>query len=244
MSTALTALHVLDEVSKRQPVGVTAIADHLALPKSSAQRALKALEAAGWIRQAGGRSKGWVLTTKAIDVAQRVTADVGLRDAARDALIELRDATGESAHLTVREGRDVVIIDVVETVNATRIYIPLGTRSPLHATATGKVLLAYMDEPQRAEILAAGLTQLTGTTVTDVDQLEAELRRIRVDGHCSVVRGELRDDIGSFAAPVFSRAGVILGAVSVFVPMYRVPDDGTEICRHLKAAATAISARL
>ncbi|WP_326568816.1 IclR family transcriptional regulator [Amycolatopsis rhabdoformis] len=244
MSTALTALRVLDEVAKLQPVGVTALAERMDLPKSSAQRALKALETAGWIRQAALPKKGWVLTTKAIDVAQRVAAEVGVREAARDVLTRLRDATGESVHLTIREGREVVIIDVVETVNPTRIYIPLGTRSPLHATATGKVLLAHLEPGQRDEIIDAGLEQLTDATVTDAAQLRAELDGIR-EGRCAMVKGELRDDIASFAVPVFSRSGPVLGAISVFVPRYRFPDDdGAAFCRELKKAAAVISERL
>ncbi|MCE7006347.1 IclR family transcriptional regulator [Kibdelosporangium philippinense] len=247
MSTALTALRVLDEVAQLQPVGVTTIAERMQMPKSSAQRALKALEASGWIRQTGpgkGKGKGWVLTTKAIDIAQRVAADVGVREVARDILTELRDATGESVHLVIREGNEVVIIDVVETVNPTRIYIPLGTRSPLHATATGKALLAHMEEPLRSEILASGLPRLTDSTITDPAHLDAELRGIRVDGKCAVVKGELREDIGSIARPVFSRSGMVVCAISVFVPMYRFPADEGRICQALTHAARQISARL
>ncbi|MCI2422936.1 IclR family transcriptional regulator [Saccharopolyspora sp. K220] len=244
MSTALTALRVLDEVARAQPVGVTALAERMDLPKSSAQRALKALEAAGWIRQAGVAKRGWVLTTKAIDIAQRVAADVGVREAARNILTELRDATGESVHLAIREGHEVVIIDVVETVNPTRIYIPLGTRSPLHATATGKVLLAHMEPEQREEIIEVGLEKLTDATVTDPGQLRAELDKIR-EGNCAMVKGELRDDIASFAAPVFSHSGLILCAISVFVPRYRFPEDGgAHFRRELTKAAREISARL
>ncbi|KXF52300.1 hypothetical protein AXA44_10935 [Rhodococcus sp. SC4] len=244
MSSVVTTLQVLDEVAELQPVGVTDIAERLDLPKSSAQRALKSLEISGWIRQVR-KGKGWVLTTKAIDIAQRVAADMGVREAARDVLTELRDSTGESVHLAIREGREVVIVDVVETTNPTRIYIPLGTRSPLHATATGKALLAHMESPRREEVLSSELVRLTDSTITDPDELEKELEGIRVEGRCAVAKGELREDICSFAEPVLSSAGTPLCAVSVFVPMYRFPEDGgEEICRKLKLAAEQISSRI
>ena len=244
MSTAMTALRVLDEVAEMQPIGVTAIAERMKMPKSSAQRALKALEAAGWIRQTT-KGRGWVLSTKAIDVAQRVAADLGVREVAREVLTELRDTTGESVHLAIREGREVVIVDVVETVNPTRIYIPLGTRSPLHAAATGKVLLAHLPAPHRAEILSSGLEKLTESTVTDPVKLEAELAALRATDSVAVVKGELRADIASVAVPVFSPTGIPLCAISVFVPMYRFPDDGgASFAEELQKAARSIAQKL
>ncbi len=245
MSTAITALRVLDEVAAHQPVGVTDLSRRLDMPKSSTQRALKALESSGWIRQTSHAPKGWVLTTKAIDVAQRVAADVGVREAAREILEELRDETGESTHLAIREHDHVVITDVVETTNPTRIHIPVGTRSPLHATATGKAILAHLDEAVRGDLLRPGLARLTEHTITDPNALLRELADIRLRGSVATAKGELRDDIASIAAPVLSPGGAPLCAVSVFIPAYRFPaDDGEHIRQLLRSAAQRIAQRL
>lgn len=237
MLTAITALRVLDEIAMRQPIGVTDLSRRLEMPKSSTQRALKALESAGWIRQTSHMGRGWVLTTKAIDVAQRVAADIGVREAARDILEHLRDETGESVHLAIRENDQVVIIDVVETFNPTRIHIPVGTRSPLHATATGKALLAHVSEGLREDLLGDPLPRLTERTITDAEELARELESIRVDS-VATARGELREDIASIAAPVLSKGGTPLCAVSVFIPAYRFPEDGGEQIKQSLIAAT------
>lgn len=73
MQSVLNALRVLEEVAARQPVGVADLARALDLPKSSAQRALRTLDTAGWIRPAGGEVTRWVLTTKALQVGRRAT---------------------------------------------------------------------------------------------------------------------------------------------------------------------------
>ena len=245
MQTATTALRVLDEVARSQPIGVTEVARRLDLPKSSAQRALRALEAAGWVRRSTTERTGWLLTTKAIDIAARVAADTGVREAAQDVMEHLRDQTGESVHLAIRERHEVVVIDSVETVNPTRIHIPIGTRSPLHATATGKSILAHLDEQQRADVVAAGLGRFTAVTITDPELLIGELDAIRSGRRCATAKGELRDDIASIAAPVLSGAGWPICAISVFIPLYRFPpDDGVQIGRLVVAAAEEIAQRL
>ncbi|WP_194273598.1 IclR family transcriptional regulator [Rhodococcus erythropolis] len=239
--TVLTALRVLDEVARRQPVGVSQLAKSMDMPKSTMQRILRALEAADWIRQAEGRSGGWILTTKPIDISRYVTADVGLREHSRSAMAALRDETGESVHLAVREGSEVVVVEVEESSSPVRIYWPAGTRSACHASANGKAILAQLSSDEIASVLGRDLTGFTSATITEVDRLHQELGLVRSRGY-ALAEGELREDIASIAAAIIGPSGRPLGSISVFLPRLRLSADGIhELGDKTRAAADSIS---
>lgn len=242
MQTAVSALRVLDQVAHSQPVGVTDLARSTGMPKSTTQRALLALEEAGWIRRAGTSRQGWVLTTKPIDMARHVTADTGLREAARDHMMRLRDQTGESVHLAIREESIAVIIDVEDTVDPVRIYWPPGVRSAIHATANGKALVAWMPPDEVRRVCGTNLTRFTDTTCTDIDELLDELATVREQGWAKAW-GELRPDIASVAAPVMDRLGFPLASMSVFAPVHRMPDP-TSLGPQVRATADAVAETL
>jgi DNA-binding IclR family transcriptional regulator len=127
-------------------------------------------------------------------------------------------------------------------VVATRNWV--GKRTPLHATSSGKVLLAYADAETVAEVLDGGLERYTEHTVTDPRALREELTGVRGrDWACC--REELEVGLNSVAAPIFAGDGEMVGAVSVSGPSYRLTtDDFPSIAERLLAGADAISVRL
>lgn len=102
------ALQLLELLSKEQPAGVTELASLADLPRSTAQRALMTLADAGWIEIADQRRGSWVISLKALMVAGQATeSQRQLRNIAVPVMEECRRATGETIHLSVRQG-DVV----------------------------------------------------------------------------------------------------------------------------------------
>ncbi|GAA4641066.1 IclR family transcriptional regulator [Gordonia humi] len=242
--TVVTALRVLDEVAKHQPAGVSDLAARMDMSKSTMQRTLRALEAAGWIRPAGGRNDGWVLTAKPIDLSRYVAADTGLRRHTRSAMAALRDETGESVHLAVREGTEVVVVEVEESSSPVRIYWPAGTRSACHASANGKAILSRLPPDEVDDLLTDDLPGFTPLTITARAALLDELSLVRERGF-AVAEGELRDDIASVASPILGKAGAPLGSISVFLPRHRLADgDVDRLGRATRIAATTITESL
>ncbi|WP_188197193.1 IclR family transcriptional regulator [Nonomuraea sp. SYSU D8015] len=215
MQNVINALRVLEEVAARQPAGVGELARGLGLPKSTVQRSLRTLHEAGWIRPAGGTVTRWQVTSKALQVGRR--AELGLRDVALPVMEELRQRTGETIHLMIPEGDAVVLIERLETDKPLRIVLPLGIRLPLHASANGKAVLAYLDCP------IAELPTYTDTTITDPELLSAELAEVRARGYADN-RGEWRSDIAAVAAAVIGPDGPV-ASLSVSTPASRMPDD-------------------
>lgn len=226
MQSVLNALRVLEEVAARQPVGVADLARALDLPKSSAQRALRTLDTAGWIRPAGGEVTRWVLTTKALQVGRRATGELSLRDVAVPLMEDLRRRTDETVHLTVPDGDQVVLIERLETSKAVRIILALGIHLPIHASANGKAVLASSPPEVIERQLAKGLEGFTDATVTDRGELLAELARIRERGYATNT-GEWRSDVSAVAAPVLGESDTPVASISVNMPTSRMTPEST-----------------
>lgn len=224
MQSVIGALRVLEAVAERQPVGVSELARALDVPKSSVQRSLQTLHSAGWIRPAATEVTRWALTSRALHVGQSGAGEFGLRDCAIPVMESLRRETGETIHLMIAEGRDVVLIERLPSPNPVRIVIPLGGRAPLHASSNGKAILASRAPDAVAAFLAGGLPMYTETTIVDAPALLAELADIRRRGY-AVNRGEWRGDIAAVAAPILGHDDEPVASLSISSPVTRLPPD-------------------
>lgn len=224
MKSVLNALRVLEEVAVRQPVGVSELARVLELPKSSVQRALQTLNAAGWLRPAGGEYTRWALTTKPLHVGRHAAGELSLRDAAVPVMEELRQQTEETIHLMVPEGDKVVLIERLETPKPVRIIIPLGGSAPLHGSSNGKAVLANSPAEEIERLLSEGLPRYTDTTIVDRDGLLAELAETRTCGY-AVNKGEWRSDIAAVAAAITGANGLPIASISISTPINRMPGE-------------------
>ena len=150
------------------------------------------------------------------------------------------------------EAVNVAILDSGEATNILQEYAPsaitgrnwLGQRTPLHATASGKVLLAYTDPVIAKEVLAAELQRYTPHTVTEPTSLEAELASVRERGWASTTE-EFEIGLNALAAPVYDGTGEVVAAVGVSGPSYRLTQESfPAAAAQLLAGAREISARL
>ncbi|MGY0489897.1 IclR family transcriptional regulator [Streptomyces sp. WG-D5] len=244
MQNVANTLRALEQVAELQPVGVADLARALELPKSSVQRSLVTLHATGWIRPAGGTPTRWVVTAKALHVGRHATDELGLRDAALPVMEELRRQTDETVHLAVREGAKVLLVERLQTTKAVRIILPLGQDLPMHASANGKAVLAADPDDAVRRYLDEGLPRYTDTTVTDREQLLAEVREIRACGYATN-GGEWRTDVSAVASAVLGAEGLPVASVSVNVPTSRMTPEATAAFGELvRKAARTISARI
>jgi IclR family transcriptional regulator, acetate operon repressor len=243
MQNVLNALRVLEEVAERQPAGVAELARATDIPKSSVQRALRTLQEAGWIRPFGEGVTRWVITTKALHVG-RHAADLGLRDVAMPVMEDLRRRIDETVHLAIPDGGTLVLVERLETSKPVRIVLPLGTGFSLHASAQGKAVLAFGSASMVEQALAQGLPRYTETTITDPDELRAELERIRDRGYATNA-GEWRPDVSAVAAAVVDGAGDPVATISVSVPTSRLTAENQSAYGGLvRDAAAAVGTAL
>ncbi|MFM7063424.1 MAG: IclR family transcriptional regulator [Actinomycetes bacterium] len=219
--------------SDRPTLGVTEIANELGVSKAVVHRILTSLRERDLI-VLDDVHRRYSLGPAVLRLADAYRNRVDVRLLAAETLRALSTATEETATLSVRHGDQRIYIDKVTPDREVRMDVLLGRPFPLHAGASSKAFLAFLDEPDREAYLTRGaLERVTDHTVVDVEALRAELATIREQGY-AVSMGERQPDAGSVAAPVFDAAGPV-AVISVSGPIERFRD-------HVDAAADAVTA--
>ena len=241
MKSVIQAFRILQEVAETQPVGVSELSRSTDIPKSTVHRVLKTLEQVGWVVQRSEiDGSKWILSAAPVILAQRVAQDTNLRDAARPVMERLRDECSEAVHLAVPQSGEVVVIDQVESTQPVRITWPVGQHSPVHASANGKAIVAFSRGEQLQSLYPRTFEVFTPTTISSAEEFEKDLARVRSRGY-AIVRGELREDICSFAAPILDGRNQPVASLSAFMPAYRAPEDEDLMGSMVKAAAAEIA---
>jgi IclR family acetate operon transcriptional repressor len=147
-------------------------------------------------------------------------------------------------NLAILDRGAAINIDQVLGPSAITTHNWLGRHTQLHATSSGKVLLAHLPESELASRLAAPLERYTPRTVTDPETLRAQLKRARADG-CAYSVEEFEKGLNAVAAPVFTFNGEVLAALSASGPSFRLTEQRLpEVSAMVRAAAEKISERL
>lgn len=219
MKSVLRTLEVLELVSNEQPVSVGELAHQLQLPKSTMQRTLVTLHEAGWLRQAPGPVTRWEVSPKILSIRPPVLRDGALISAAREPMVSLRDVVDETVFLCIPNDRDgTILIDRVESSQPLRSVAPIGERSPYWLTATGKAILAFMPERERAAVLEND--DDFESTAAHVQELEQELASVRRKGYTTNI-GARRRGVSAIGAAVVDREGAPLASVCISMPSTR-----------------------
>jgi DNA-binding IclR family transcriptional regulator len=242
-------LDVLESFSIAQPsLSVAEIAAKHSLAPSTVRRLLNALEEHGFLRSDPNTGK-FAPHYQVVRLAAVAIQGNDLISAARGAMDDLGESTGEAVQLTVRSGSDSVFIDRRETQKLIKIFSPIGTRSPAwDGRASGKILLAWMPEKELADLLPAPdewpVADGPGAARSPQEFLD-KLAGVRERGY-SLNDEETARDVWAVGAPVRDHTGVVVAAISVPALKARTLDPGraTELIDATVAAAAAISRRL
>lgn len=223
--------------------GVTELSAELHLAKSTVYRLLQTLVRHGYVVQDPALGR-YQLGLKFLELGALVSNRLSIPMIARPHLQRLVDATNETVHLGLLEGREVVYADKIECARTIRMYSRVGRRSPLHCTALGKVLLAHQPEAALREILGARLARYTPRTITAPRALRAELRQIREQGY-AFDDEEFEEGLRCVAAPVRDHFEAVVASVGIAGPATRV-DSGRlpGLIKLTREAAEAVSSAL
>ncbi len=219
--TALQRGLQLLQLFSESPRGFTAkeVADKSRLPVSTVHRFLVNLEAGGFLNCSGNL---YHLGTACFAIGQAALAQLDIRRVSLPYLQQLNRQTRETVHLTVRNGSSAVYVEKLDSSEPLRIFSRIGAAVPLYCTAVGKVMLAYLPEDQRNQLLPQlTLRRFTPNTVGNLQELEAELQRIRKNGYaCDHEEHELH--IRCAAAPIWDHAGLVNASLSITAPTVRM----------------------
>jgi len=238
------ALIVLEILARLGEAGVTEIASELDVHKSTASRLLSSLEDRDLVEQLQDRGK-YRLGVGILRLANAVSGELDVVQQGRDICERLAADVGETVNVAVRRSRYVVNVDQARGPSAVGTHNWVGELTPLHATSSGKVLLASMPARMRRELLgAAPLTRFTDRTITSVDELDRQLDAV-VDDEWVLSVGEFEAGLNAVAAPIRDHGGVAIAALSVSGPVYRLDEARMqEIGPKIASSAAAIGRRM
>jgi DNA-binding IclR family transcriptional regulator len=232
------AFEILDVIRNRSGVGVTEVSEELGYAKSTVHNHLRTLEEQQIIVREGD---GYRLSVRILDMAAHVREQIGNHDVIQDEVDKLADKTGEIAHFAVVEFNGVTYFYKATGDESVETASRVGRQQPLHSTALGKTLLAYLPDKRTNEIVdAIEFTPKTPNTATDPETLRAELDAIRERGY-GIDDEENIEGLRCVAAPVRADERV-LGAVSISGPSSRFTDDRIhgELSEYVQRAANVI----
>lgn len=239
------AMAILNAFSLEEPeLRVSELADRLGLHKSTVHRFLVNLEAAGMIER-NTRTGRYRLGLRIFELGGLVMHRMDLWDEALPFLEGLVRDTGETGHLAILDGGEAIYVERVEARRPLRVPSAVGRGYPAHATNLGKVLLAHLDPRDLQRVVSEhGLAGFTSNTITDADQLDAELTVIRERGY-AVDNEEYDEGLRCIGAPVWDHTGRVIAAIGIGGPVTRVtPGRIAELADVVMAAARGLSRRL
>ncbi len=220
--TNLRILRIIEIIARSDealtPAGINREID---LPKATVHRLCRTLEAEGYLVRDGGSGK--------LRPARRLRSlSSGLLHASsahiarHQVLLGIAGEVRETVNFVVAEERGMRYLDRVETEWPFRIQLPVGTNVPFHCTASGKVFMASLPEPQcRAFVNALTLTRLTANTHAEPSSLLADVREIRRNGY-ALDREEFIEGMNAVAVPVLSPDGAWTAAIAIHAPVQRL----------------------
>ena len=207
-------------VSADRPLSSAYLAEALTLPKATVHRICQQLAAAGLLaREPDGKRFLGGSRLRKMALATLSNAVLG---AHRHAILKaLSDEVGETVNLTVMQGSEIVYLERVETNWPYRIHLPVGSRLPLHCTATGKLFLAYLPRARRDKLIGSlSLTAHTPNSITRREPLLEQLQDIARAG-VGLDCGEYLEDLISIAVPVLDEDRAMYLALAVHAPAAR-----------------------
>lgn len=219
LSTVRNAVRALAVLAEQGPLRLTPLAAQLELGKSTAHLLLQTLAADGMV-EVDLVSGAYRVGLRAFEIGATAIEQGGFGARLIGAMEELGRRCNESVSLGVLSAGSVLIAQRVESPEVLRADIRPGTRMPLHASASGKVLLAAIPERSVLQFLPESLTASARKTHRDRAALLAELEQVRAQGFAAQ-SDEFVDGIAAVAAPVFAAGGKMLAALSIAGPAAR-----------------------
>ena len=239
LDKSLSVLELL--LRQNSAMNMTELSEKLGFYPSTVHRILDTLKHWGYVEQDPHTQK-YQLGLKLLELGMVKLHQMDLVREAAPYLKELVNQCNETVHLGVLEEGDVLYLLAKEESSQTiRMCSYVGKRAPLHCTALGKVLLAYLPVEEIKKILGKReLPRLTEKTITDKNELEKELNKVKEQGFALDI-GENEKDVRCIAAPIRNYQGRAIAAVSISGPAFRIDK---KVQNNLKEALIEISKKV
>lgn len=238
------ALNILEHIAQqRSTVGVSELAKAFGTTKSRIHRHLQTLVASGYLLR-DSETERYGISARLMALGQAVSENFELSSAARGVAEDLRDRLGHAVVISQPEPGGSRIVMMVRNRSSIEIAVKPGSLLNYHASAQGKIALAYGDKSVLEGLLATDLPHLTPYTITSAERLRAEIAAVHKQGW-AIAPNEVMIGLNALAAPIFSALGKYVGSVALTDSIQFITETpSTEQVHELQAAATRISRNL
>ena len=244
LSSVTNAVRLLKAFSSTdREWGVSDLARHLELSKSTVHRLLATLTEEGMLQQDHGTGR-YRLGLVIFDLAAAVSTQFDLHEAVLSPMTDLRNRSGETVQVAVLDGRHVVYVERLESQHTLRMFLAIGRRNSAHCSGTGKALLAFIPREHLESLLKGWkLEPRTPHTLTTQKALRSDLELTRQRGYAEN-RHESEVGVVSVAAPIRDHGSRTIASISVAGPAERVDPIRRELAHLTMETAALVSRRL
>lgn len=244
MQSVDRAVRVLEILAREGEVAGGEIARELGVHSSTASRLIASLSAHGLVERSRANGGGFRLGVGLLRLAGATASRLDLTGHAQPVCDALAAELDETANVAILSGGVAVNICQATGSNAVATQNWIGRRTVLHATSSGKVLLAHLEDDDLDALLPGPLERFTPRTITSVRALRTQLGKVRERGYATAIE-EYEEGLNAVAAPVRTHDGAVVAAISAAGPAYRLgPDDLPAAARAVTEAAAEISHRM
>lgn len=231
------ALEILEYLAREQePAGVAAIATALGSTKSRVYRHLRTLLARGYIYQAGSFEK-YQIGSRMVSLSHAVGENFQLANIGKPAITQLRDALGHFTVLSERHGDGMRVVATRAGKSMLEVQVKHGSLLPYHASAQGKLCLAFAEPALLEQVCRGRLEALTPYSITTARALRVEIDKVRRNGYATAFNESL---VGTniLAAPILGPGNVLRGTVAVIDSVQFLPQQPSrnQLARVMAAA--------
>ncbi|MCL2322206.1 MAG: IclR family transcriptional regulator [Oscillospiraceae bacterium] len=209
------ALMIMDMLANsKNEISLTEISKKLGWPKSTIHGLISTLRDFGYVDQSS-LTGYYKLGIRLFELGNLVAKNWDVREIARPYMYKINHILGETVQLATEDNGEVLYLDKLESNQILRIVSEIGARLPIHCSGLGKVLLAYMPLKDAKRIISSkGMKAMTNRTITNWDDLEKELIKIKKNGYAIDDR-EIMDSLKCVAVPIFNSENVVKFSISV-----------------------------
>jgi len=224
-------LHLLETIEQaNNPVTLKYLWEKLGWDKATIHRLLVTLEKRGYLIR-NAKTKEYALGLKIFGLYDSLKRKLDIQQITRPFLREISEETGESTHLVVAVGMNIVFIDRITSAETLSVNTQIGSQEPMYCTALGKIILANLDFADLSDYVPKKMVKYTKNTLTNWVSLKKELK-ISKDRGYALDNEEYVDGIRCIASAIFNDVGAPIAALGISAPKYRFPDEKVEHYGH------------
>ena len=203
--------------------GLSEIAQKLDMSKSTVYRFLQSLKARGYVVQ--GAEDRYRLSVRLFELGAQALPHLDIVREAEPGMRRINELTGETVHLGILDEGSIVYVHKIDSKYNLRMYSRIGRRAPLYCTGIGKVLMAWLEQPDLiAHLQEESFERRTANTLTSIEAYLQEMEVVRAQGYAED-HEEFEDNMRCLAAPIRDRFGHVIGGMSVSFPCFRFREE-------------------